>query len=143
MSNQGGQCSYRQPANDERRCDIVWEIGDNPACPCLGGDGRIVGPQRVHEQCLEPAPASCLDLRKGWLESLVALDSNNSGGAFKKERAGQAARSWPDFKNRDVIKRAGAAGDSPGHIQVEDEVLAERLPGGKRGLLDDLAKGRQ
>ncbi len=84
-----------------------------------------------------------LDLRKGWPESLVALDGDHCGGAFEKKRAGQAARSWADFKNRGVIERPGAARDSPRHIKVEDEILAERLPGGKRGLFDDLAKGGQ
>src|SRR5579863_5977180 len=60
-----------------------------------------------------------------------------------EERAGEAARAWADLDDGDASQRTGGAGDAPGQVQIEQEVLPERFLGGEAKRRDHLAQRRQ
>ena len=63
--------------------------------------------------------------------------------AFGEERPRQAARARADLDDGDACERPGGAGDLGGKIEVEEEVLAERLAGFEPAAPDHLAQRRQ
>ena len=60
-----------------------------------------------------------------------------------EERARQAARPGADFDDDDAFQRAGGARDAAGQVEVEEEILAERLFRVEAVRGDDLAQRRQ
>src|SRR4029077_2270815 len=72
----------------------------------------------------------------------VAFDRDHVR-AFGKQRTRQPARSGPDLQYRDTVERSGGPRDTPGEIEVEQEILAERFAGGKFVASDDLAQRRE
>ena len=62
--------------------------------------------------------------------ALVALDRDDAGGAFGEQRARQPARARADLDHRDAVERSGGARDAAGQVEIEQEILAERLAGG-------------
>ena len=62
---------------------------------------------------------------------------------FREQRAGEAARTGADFDHGDAGERPCRAGDLPGQVEVEQEVLAERLARLKPVRRDHFAQARQ
>ena len=83
------------------------------------------------------------DLRERGDRARVALDRDDAAGAFGEQRAGEAAGPGPDLDHGHAVERTGGAGDARGQIEVEQEILAERFPGGQTVAADDLAQRRQ
>ena len=73
----------------------------------------------------------------------VALDRDHLRRAFREQRAGEAAGTGTDLDDGDARERPGRAGDLSGQVEVEEEVLAERLAGVKPVRRDDVAQRRQ
>jgi hypothetical protein len=73
----------------------------------------------------------------------VAFDGDHLLGALQQERAGEAARSGADLDHGDTGKRSRGAGDLSGEVEVEEEVLAQRLAGVKPVRRDHVAERRQ
>ena len=73
----------------------------------------------------------------------VALDRDHLARALREQRAGEAARTGADFDHRDALERAASAGDLPGQVEVEQEVLAERLARLEPVRRDHFAQARQ
>ena len=63
--------------------------------------------------------------------------------AERQERPGQAAGPGTHFDDGRAVERGGRARDAGGEIEVEEEVLAERLARRKAVAADDIAQRRQ
>ena len=61
-------------------------------------------------------------------------------GALRQKRAREPARAGADLDHGDARERARGAGDLPGEVEVEEEVLAERLAGVKPMRRDHFAQ---
>ena len=73
----------------------------------------------------------------------VALDGDHLLGALRQKRARQAAGTGPDLDHGDACERPGGAGDLSGQVEVEEEVLPERLAGFEPVRRDHFAQARQ
>ena len=80
---------------------------------------------------VKPAGIVRGDLGQRRDRALVALDRDHVRGAFGEQRARQPAGSGADLEHRDAFERAGGARDAAGEIEIEQEILAERLAGGE------------
>ena len=83
------------------------------------------------------------DLGKRAERTGVALDGDHLLGALRQKRAREPARAWPDLDHRDAGERPGGAGDLPGEIEIEEEILAKRLAGFKPMRRNHVAQARQ
>jgi hypothetical protein len=83
------------------------------------------------------------DLGKRGKGALVAFDCDHPPGPRRQERARQAAGAGSDLDDGDAFERAGGAGDPGRQVEIEQEVLAERLAGVEAVARDDLAQRRQ
>src|SRR5437762_14212841 len=75
--------------------------------------------------------------------AFVTLDRDHLLCAFGEKRARQSSRSGADLQHRDAIDWTGSARNASGEIEVEQEILTERLAGGKFVATDDFAQRRQ
>ena len=73
----------------------------------------------------------------------VAFDRDDMLGAFRQQRARQAAGPGPDLDDGRAVERTRRAGDAAGEIEIEEEILAQRLAGVETMRGDDLAQRRQ
>src|SRR5580693_10730815 len=73
----------------------------------------------------------------------VAFDGDHLLGTLGQERAGEAARTRADLDHGDTGKGSCGASDLSGEVEVEEEVLAQRLAGVKPVRRDDVAERRQ
>ena len=130
-----------QPADQELGADVVGQVGDDP-------DRRRQVRQRVERQGValehgQPAGPGGGDLGERRQAAGVALDRDDVAGALGEQRAGQAAGAGADLEHVAGGEVAGAAGDLGGQVEVEQEVLAERLARREAVRGDDLAQRRQ
>ena len=112
------------------------------------------------------APALSTSVRGGTLSASPSMISNRPGqcaaisasapsarasrsiaitfcGAFREQRAGEAAGSGADLDDGDACERPRGAGDFAGEVEVEQEILAQRLAGLKPMRRDHVAEARQ
>ena len=75
--------------------------------------------------------------------SLVALDRDHLFCALREQRARQATRSGADFDDDDAGQRSGGARDATRKVEIEQEILSERLLGVQAVRGDDLAQRRE
>src|SRR6202030_4373190 len=68
---------------------------------------------------------------------------NDTGGAQRQQRAGEAAGSGPDLVHGGFRKRFGGACNAIGEIEVEQKILAERFFRRETVAANDLAQRRQ
>ena len=130
-----------EPAEQQRRCDVVGQVGDDLARGC--GEGRRVEVERVAGDDLQPAGKGGGKLAQCRKTARVALDRDDMGGAFGKQRAGQPAGAGADLDDVGGVERTRGAGDAARQVEVEEEVLAEPALGGDAVPGDDLAQRRQ
>ncbi len=71
------------------------------------------------------------------------LDGDDVSGAEREQRARQPARARADFDDGCVFQLACGTRDARGEVEVEQEVLTERLARRQRMFANDLAKRRQ
>ena len=83
------------------------------------------------------------NLLQGGDRPLVALHGNHMRGAFPQQRARQAARPGADFENGHAGERSGRPSDAGSEVEVEEEILSERLFGDKTMPADHFAQRRQ
>ena len=83
------------------------------------------------------------DLGERGETAFVAFDRDHLFGALRKERARKPSRARPDLDDRYARERTGGAGDPPGQVEIEKEVLTERFSGIQSVRGDDLAQRRQ
>ena len=83
--------------------------------------------ERVAVDDVEPAGIARRDLAERRKTALVALDGDHLPRARGEERAGQAAGSRADLDDGDAAEVAGRARDPRRQVEVEEEILAERL----------------
>ena len=115
-------------------------IGAPPALAISvsGADGQGVG-----RDDLEPAGPTGADLGERRQRALVAFDGDDGLGACGDERPGEAARTGTDLDDGDAVERPGGARDPGREIEIEQEILAERLAGVEAAARHDLAQRRQ
>src|SRR6202042_731585 len=77
----------------------------------------------------EPSGPVRADLGESAERARVALDSDHLLGSLRQERACQAAGAGAHLDNGNARQRPRRAGDLPGQVEIEEEVLAERLAG--------------
>ena len=104
---------------------------------------RHVDGERVAGDDLQPAGIALGDLGERGEAALVALDRHDPPRSRGKQRPGQAARSRADLDHRDAGEVAGGACDPRRQVEVEEEVLAERLDRPEAVPGNDLAQRRQ
>ena len=92
---------------------------------------------------MQPARIVRGDLAERRDRPLVALHRNDARRAFGEQRPCEASGAGADFQHCDAVERSGGARDAAGQVEVEQEVLAERLAGGKAVPANDLAQRRQ
>ena len=85
--------------------------------------------QRVAFDDFEPSRPMRGDLGERAERAGVALDGDHLLGALRQKRAREAAGAGPDLDHGDACERPRGAGDLSGQVEVEEEVLAERLAG--------------
>ena len=102
-----------------------------------------VEPERVAFEDGQPARPGGGDLGQGGQAARVALDGDHVAGALGEERAGEAAGAGADLEHVAGGEVAGAAGDLRGQVEVEEEVLAERLARREAVRGDHLAERRE
>ena len=73
----------------------------------------------------------------------VPLDRDHLPRPLRDEGARQPAGTGPNLDHGDAGERPGGPGDLSGQVEIEQEVLAERLAGLKPVRRNDLAQRRQ
>ncbi len=130
-----------EPADQERRRDVVREIGDD-----AGGALRevcAVDLQRVAGNDGEAAGVTVGNFLQRGQAARVALNGDDTLRARGEQRPGQPAGTGADLDDRDPGKVARRTRDAGGQVEVEEEVLAERLVRGQAMAGDHLAERRQ
>ena len=87
--------------------------------------------KRVALDDLEPSRPMRADLGERAERARVALDGDHLPRPLRQKRARQAAGAGSDLDHGDACERPGGAGDLSGQVEIEQEVLAERLAGVK------------
>ena len=122
-SNHGGHGSVgaSRSAAASRCCRAGWRrCARGPPTRGLADRG-----QRVAAIDFEPARIARGDFAERGDGAVVALDRDNPARALREQRTRQAARPGADLDHGDAVERPGGAGDPPGQIEVEEEILTE------------------
>jgi hypothetical protein len=130
-----------EPAKQQRRRDVVGEVGDDDARR-RREPGRVE-PQRVALDEVEPAGMGGGEFAKRREAAPVALDRNDMARPGGEERPRQPAGTGADLDDGGLVERPGGAGDAAGQVEIEEEVLAERFARPDAVPGDDLAQRRQ
>ena len=83
------------------------------------------------------------DFGQGRQATFVALDRNDPDSAIHQQRARQPTRAGADLDDGGGAEVAGRAGDLPGKVEIEQEILAKRFLGLESVALDDFPQRRQ
>ena len=130
-------CLAAQPAQEQRRADIVGQVGDDMRA--VAGLGALVDLHRVAADDPQPARKRRLQFGQRRQAAPVALDGDDIGAGIE-QRAGQSAGAGADFINGGAVERAGNGGDARQQLAVEDEILPERLGRLQAVAGDDVAQ---
>ena len=95
--------------------------------------------QRVAFDDFEPSRPMHGDLGKRTERTTVALDGDHLLGALRQKRARKSPRAGPDLDHDDPCERPRGAGDLAGQVEIEEEVLAQRLAGAQPVRRDHVA----
>ena len=83
------------------------------------------------------------DFAKRLDAALVALDRDHALCSVRKQRAREAARTRAHFDDGNALERSAGARDPAGEIEIEQEILAERLARRQAVPADHLAQRRE
>src|ERR1700749_2719651 len=83
------------------------------------------------------------DFGKRAERSRVALDGDHLLGALREQRTRETAGTRSYFDHDDAYERPSSAGDPPSEVEVEEEVLPERLAGVQSMRGDHVPQRRQ
>ena len=97
--------------------------------PGLGDQRRGRDAQRVAFDDFEPSRPMRGDLGQRAERAGVALDGDHLLGSLRQKRARKSAGAGADLDHGDAGKRPRGAGDLAGEVEIEEEVLAQRLAG--------------
>ena len=138
--HRGDALDRAQPGDQQRRGYVVGQVGDDrdPRAEASGRDRA-----RVALDHPEPAGMGGGELGERRRAAPVALDRDDARGRRFEERAGEAAGAGADFHHRRAGERLRAADDPAGQVEVEQEMLAESLPGAEPVPGDHLAERRE
>ena len=89
----------REPADEERRRDVVGKVRDDAERPA-GGERRKVEVERIALDDRQPAGSGGGDLLQRRQRAGIALDRGDVLGALEEQRARQAARPWSRPRRR-------------------------------------------
>lgn len=103
---------------------------------------RYVDLQRVAFDDGQAARIMSCNFSKGWQAALVTLDCDHMR-SLRQKRARQAAGAGADLDDDRIVEWPGGAGDAAREIEIEKEILAERLLGVEAVARDDLAQRGQ
>ena len=99
--------------------------------------------ERIAFDDVEPSRKMGGDFLQRSHRSAIAFDGDHFLCAVGDERAGQAARAGADFDHRDTFERTRRAGDPPGQVEIEQEILAEGFLGRQFMTADHVSQRRQ
>ena len=114
-----------EPAEEERRGDVVGQIGDNLARRIR--QLRRVDRQRVGGYHIEAPGIANGELFKSRKTTRVTFDRDNPTGVGGEQRTGQPAGTGADLDDRGILQRPGGPDDPARQVQVEEEMLPENL----------------
>ena len=141
-SNQGGHGAVFSQETSRGVDDAIGQIGDD-----AGRRGQreraIVDLPGIGGNDVEPSRIERRDIGQRRQAALVLLDGDHAGGAFEQQRPGEAAGAGAYLDDGDLFERPRRAGDAPGQVEIEQEVLAEAFLGGEPEVADHLAERRQ
>ena len=98
---------------------------------------------RIGADDLQPSRIALGNLFKRRQRAFVALDRDDAPRAQRQQRARQSAGAGTDLDDGGVFQRARGARDPRGEVEVEQEILSERLAGRQVMLANDVAERRQ
>ena len=130
------------PVEQELGADIIGQVGDDLDRIAFTQCGRI-NRQRIGFEHLEAARIMRRDFGKGRKAAAVLLDGHHLACAIGEQRPGQATGAGADLDHGAGRKISGGAGNARGQVEVEQEILAERLLRVEAVRTDHLAQGRQ
>src|SRR5687768_5714585 len=126
-----------QPAQQQRRADIVGQIGDDMGA--VAGLGALVDAHRVAFDDLEALRIFLLELGQGRPTAAIALDRDDVRSGVE-QRPSQSAGAWPDLIDSLAVQRSRNGGDPRQQLPVENEILAERLASLETVASDDVTQ---
>ena len=131
-----------QPGDEEGRGDAIGQVGDD----AHGGGKRKRGVVEI--LCIGGNNIETPRIERGdgferRQTAPVLFYGDDARGAFEEQGAGEAAGTRPDLDDCDPFERPRRAGDAPGQIEIEQEVLPEAFLCRQSERADDLAKRRQ
>jgi hypothetical protein len=103
------------------------------------GESRAVDLERVGGDDLEAAREGVGQVLERLHTAMVALDRDHAAGALEEQRPRQTPGAGPNLDHGNAFETARRARDAAGEVHIEKEVLAQRTPGRKPVLGDDLA----
>ena len=130
-----------QPAHQQGRGDVVGQVGDDPAR--RGPQVRQIGSQGVGLDDLQPPGGRLDQLLEGRDGPGVDFHGDDVAGALQQQGAREPAGAGTDLDHGAAGERRRGAGDAPGQVEVEQEMLAEALARIEAVGGDGLAQRRQ
>ena len=131
----------RQPAQEERRRDVIGKIGDDLAR--RRRQSRRIEGQRIAFDKGEPPGKGSGQLGERRQAAVVALDRDDMRGAFEQQGAGEAAGAGPNLDDCDTVERTRRPRDPPRQVEIEEKILPECPMRRQAVAADHLAEGRQ
>jgi hypothetical protein len=75
--------------------------------------------------------------------ALITLDGDDALGTLFKQCPGETAGTGTNLEDGEAFKRACCAGDLAGQVEIEQEILTQRLPRREPVGGDNVAQWRQ
>ncbi len=134
-----------EPAGEQRGCDVIGQVGRDPQGRAAGllGQRRRRDVKRVALDDLESARPVRAYFGQRAERARITLDRDHLPRPLREKRARQPAGAGSDLDHGDAFERPGRPGDSAGQVEIEQEVLTERLAGLKPVRGRHLAQRRQ
>ena len=105
--------------------------------------GARIEVERIARNDRQPSRIARRDLFECRNGAVVTLDRYDSLRALREQCAGEPARTGTDLDHVHAFERTGRACDPSGEIEIEQEILAERLLGPEVVAADHLAQWRK
>src|SRR5690606_913673 len=122
--------------------DIIGQVRDD-LHRAFGDKGSEIDLECISLDHIKPAGIVVGYLGKGGQAAGIALDRDDLACPQRKDRSCQPAGAGSHLDDGRIVQRPGTPGDLLGKIEIEQEVLAERLARIEAMALDHVAQRRQ
>jgi hypothetical protein len=115
-----------EPVDQQLRADIVGQVGNDLGRSTIGQCCQIRF-ERISLHHLEPAGIMRSYLGQDWQAAGIALHRDDARGALGQQGPREPTRARTDLEHGEALERARRPGDLGGQVEVEQEILSERL----------------